>query len=1082
MIEFVFGHSRRAKREYIIEKMKASLTDGRKILLIAPEQQALMWDSVVASRLPPTAALRCETLSFTRLADAVFRKCGGCAKNYITEAKKTLIMWKALVSVKEHLKVFNRGREDRYVPVLLKAVSEAMLYSQTPASLMKASDALEAEGREEGISARLHDLSVIWSAYNIMLHESYDDPEEISDALCAALDRENCFKGCTVFVDSFYTLTPKERNIVSRIFRDANDVTVTFAISADDRDSLHTEHIRAFKSSLALTAQRAGCDIKQVRLPDDEVPPEISYLRENLWEYTAKSFEGSADAVRLYTCGDRHDEAAVCAARICELVRDGAKYSEIAVVASDMEALRGITDTHLSAMGIPVYMSAKSELAAQSAVRLILSACRVAAYGWKREDVISCAKTALTGLSAEECDALQKYADKWRLRGKKAFCCQGWNMNPDGYTDRISDWGAEILRLANNARDKLVPPIQALSYHLHQTVREACEAVYKMLCDFSVYGQIEEEAKELRQIGRGAEAQEKEQVWASVCTVLDTLVEASGDAKTDAVRFAHLIERTASAMEIGTIPDALDRVVLSGAGSARFDGVRHMIILGACEGEFPATPGDNGFFSQRDKDILAPMGIELSPGMDSRRSEELFRFYTAVTSPSDTLTVIMPQRDSGGVKRPSSGALRIMKLLPSVPLKKDAHLDYYFLIQNEAAARYYLPALKNTEIGAATEILLGVTSDSGRSLTVSEERVSEELAEDIFGEKMYLSQTKLECFKDCPQSYYLKYVLSLDDGEEAKISPSDVGNFVHKILEDFLREVKEKAIDYPLDEKWTRETAREMIEKYIAKVSPENAGKRLDYLFTRITRSLMIYINSLSAEFAQSQFKPYDFEMRVGSDSVPPLEIPLGDGSVMSMIGIVDRLDYCKGNNDIYIRVADYKTGTKNFKLEEVVSGRNVQLLLYLFSVCGCPDCEFRRNIAPNGEALVPAGAVYFSARPGEASSSVPVDRATAREIVEKGISRTGIVLRDEAVIRAMEPSGEGKYIPVSYNKDGSLSKRSVTADREGMDKIRDALCSAIKETGIKMKSGTSSASPEDHDGRSPCEYCKMRPVCRRDS
>ncbi|MBR6650627.1 MAG: PD-(D/E)XK nuclease family protein [Clostridia bacterium] len=1082
MVEFVYSTARQEKRRYILDKMNDALACGKKILLIAPEQQALMWDSLVASELPPSAAFKVETLSFTRLADAVFRRFGGCAKNYITEPKKALVMWRAINSVRDELKVFGRGREDRYVQVLLKAVSEARLYSQTPATLMKAADTLYEEKREEGIASRLHDLSLVWAAYDAILHESYDDPEEISDALCSVLDCHNCFEGYTVFIDSFYTLTPKERNIAARIFRDADEAVVTFALSAHDKDSLHTEHIRSYKNLLAKTARKAGQDIKIVSLSEEGTTPEIEYLKKNLWEYTARAYEGEANSVKVYTCGDRHDEAAVCAARISELVRGGARYGEIAVVAADIEALRGITDTHLAAMGIPVYISAKSDLVAQSAMRLIISACRVAAYGWKREDVISCAKTALTGLTAEQCDALEKYADKWRLRGKKAFCCEGWNMNPDGYTDRLSPWGEELLCLANDARDILIPPIEEFSYHLKGTVRDAAEAVFKLLCDFSVYSQIKEEAARLRREGRGAEAQEKEQLWGAVISVLDTLVEAAGETKTDAIRFAHLLERTASAMEIGTIPDSLDRVVLSGAGSARLDGVKHMIILGACEGEFPATPGDNGFFTQRDKDILAPLGIELSPGMDSRRSEELFRFYAAVTAPSETLSVIIPQNDSGTIKHVSSGALRIMKLLPKAEVKKDAHLDYDFLIQNEHSAKYYLPALKNTEEGAAIEIVTGENGKSDEKMSVSEEFVCAETASRIFGDKMILSQSRLECFKDCPQSYYLKYVLSLDDGEDVKISPSDVGNFVHKILEEFLGEVKAQNIDYPIDEEWTKETAERLIADYIKAVSPENAGGRLAYLFSRVTRSLMLYIASLNREFSQSRFKPYDFEMKVGTDDLPPLEIPLGDGSVMSLIGIVDRLDSYTDGDKVYIRVADYKTGAKKFSLEEVVGGRNVQLLLYLFSICGCPDCDFRRRIAPNGEELVPAGAVYFSARPGEASSGVPVNREDARSIVEKAISRTGIVLEDEDIIRAMEPLGEGKYIPASFKKDGTLSARSSVASREQMDEIRDALCHAIGETGIKMRSGECSASPDDQDGRNPCQYCKMRPVCRRDS
>ena len=99
---------------------------------------------------------------------------------------------------------------------------------------------------------------------------------------------------------------------------------------------------------------------------------------------------------------------------------------------------------------------------------------------------------------------------------------------------------------------------------------------------------------------------------------------------------------------------------------------------------------------------------------------------------------------------------------------------------------------------------------------------------------------------------------------------------------------------------------------------------------------------------------------------------------------------------------------------------------------------------------------------------------------VSKNISRTGIVLREEGIIRAMEPDGEGRFIPAKFNKDGSLSKTSSTADRDEMESIRDGLCLAIKGIGEKMKSGEASATVVDEDGESHCEYCRMRPVCRQ--
>lgn len=1079
MTEFICGTSKSSRRRRVMEIVGESVENNKKVYVIAPEQQALIWDTVAARELPKKASLLVETLSFTRLADTLFRRYGGCAKNYITDDKKALLMWNAVSSVKDKLKVYGRGREDRFVPLMLKAVSEAKLYSKTPLEMMEISERLSEENREEGLSGRLYDLSLIWSAYEKMMSESYDDPEEIPDALCALLDKHDAFGGTTVVIDSFYTLTPKEKNILRRIFASSADVYITFDMAADDRDCIHTEHIREYRRSAAKSAMRAGREYSVYDAGSGDGDGAIKYLSDNLWRYTAAKYEGDASSVSVMTCGDRFDEAAVCAARISELVRGGASYGEIAVIAADMEKLTGILDVHLEAMGIPVYMSRKTDLTCQGAMRLILSAASVAAGGWRREDVLSVCKTGLTSLTPDQCDALEKYAEKWRLRGKKAFVCEGWNMNALGYTDRVSQWGEELLLTANEAREKLIPPLERFAASLSGTVEDACRGAFGLLCDFDVYKKIKAEAAKLRSEGRGAEAQEKEQVWNAVCTLLDTMVEVSGDAAVDAARFAGLMRRSAQSVELGTIPDGVDRVTLASATSARFEGVSHMIILGAIEGEFPMTPTDNGFFCERDKDVLGEMGVELSPGMDMRRSEELFRFLSAVSAPDASLTVIIPQRDGSEERSPSLGALRIIKLL-DVEVKENAHLDLEYLISDKKAAEYYLPALRDTETGLALEGLLHLDeAPLYRDLGY----ISADDAKELFGERMVMSQSKFEKFQDCPLSYYLRYVLRLDEGEVAKVSPVDVGNFVHKILEEILGEIKEEGNEYPFDEKKIGNRTAELINKYIGSVMPDGeTSGRHSYLFSRIRRSLDIYLKSLNREFSAVAFKPEAFELSVGrrDSEVPALEIPLSDGGVMAMCGVVDRVDLYRGENNVYVRVADYKTGAKKFSLQKALEGRNIQLLLYLFSICAAENSEFAKRIAPNGEKLIPAGAVYFSAQPGQISSDSPMGEAEAEEKTINDISRTGLALAEEAIIRAMDPEGEGRYAPVKIKKNGDMGAGAKS--REEMDEIKESLSAVMKEVGDKMKTGYAEACPTAHDGKLPCTYCKMRPVCRMDA
>ncbi len=1059
MTEFIFGRSAAEKTEYLLEKIKEQLKDGKKIIIIVPEQQALYWDSLAARMLPASDAFLIETVSFTRLADIVFREYGGVAKHYISDAEKTLIMWNAMTSVAPRLTVYGElRRAERYVPMMRHAVSEMKLYGTAPSDLEAAADKIEAEGAAS-LAARLRDLSLIAAAYDVMLHKCYDDPEEIPDALCEALEYGSFFEGSAVFIDCFYTLTPKEMKVVGHIFRQCPDVFVTYAMAHGDRVREHMEHIWAYVQDMSRLAAAAGRDIKIVNCVSS-LPHVINYLSERLWDYSAPSVDGGADCVKIIKCADRADEATLCAARIKELVRGGASYSDIAVVAADLQRLIGITDVELERNGIPVYVSGKTPVTDQPAMRLLLTASSVAAGGWRRDDLISCAASGLCGLSPDQSDAFEKYTGIWNIRGKKMFCAEdGWSMNPQGYAETMSPWSGEMLRLANEAREILVPPVDAFCRSFGSTATEICRAAVKMLTDFDVYDRLRAEADELWKRGDYAAAQKKSQVWGAVLSVLDTIALAVPDAHMDAASFAAMLRRAADECSIGTIPDGIERVTLGSVGSVRFECAKHIIVLGAAAGEFPRIPQDNGFFSDADKKKLKTAGVELSPCTEDKLNEEMFLFRHTVSSASETLTLMVPCLDDGAC-RPSSGAQRVMKLV------RDAEVLDFTKSDGIEAVRQYSSALAGD-------------SFSSTSISADRERIPGALADDIFGKKLNMTQSRIECFNGCAFKYYADYVLHLDSGETAQFSAADAGNFVHKILEDFMRESKDDV--FPIDDSVLISRSDRLIREYIARVCPNGVQGRPDYLFSRISRSLRLFVRALNEEFAQSRFKPYGFELRVGDEDLPSAPIMLENGKTMSIYGVVDRVDKYKKGDSIYLRVVDYKTGDKKFSLADVVKGKNVQLMLYLFSLCESPEgCNFRRELAPNGEKILPAGAVYFSAKPGEASSANYVDAETAQGIAIKGISRTGLVLRDDDVLDAMEKGINGIYIPAKKKNGGDYDARcSRTASEEEFGQIREQMMSSLAEIGNRLAGGEACSIPEQPGEKGTCQYCAARAFCR---
>ncbi len=1058
MTEFVFGRHAAKKTEYVLSKMKKALEAGRRVIIIVPEQQALVWDTLTCENLSPTDAFNVETVSFTRLADNVFRAFGGTACRYITDAEKTLLMWNAVVTCADIFRAFRSlDREDRYAPMFLRAVDELKLYSVTPAQLLDAADRLEGSGT---LPDRLRDLAAVYSVYDRMLRTSFSDPAEIQDVLCDALRSGDYFSGCSVFIDSFYTLTPKELKTATEILRRCDDVTVTFAVSRDDRDRADCAFVWDYVKDMAGICRRLSIVPEIVDIASEKAP-EFSYLAENLWNYSASPIEENTDRINIIKCTDRYDEASAAAARIKKLIAGGALYSDIAVVASDFNSLSGITDTELIRHGIPVYVAGKTQLPSQPAFKFLCAALSVIGGGWKRESLCAFLKTGLTGADPDMCDGFEKYTDIWNINGRKMYTDAVWGMNPDGYTESVSRWGEELISLANRAKDLIAPSLEAFGESFGGTVKDVCAASFKLLCDFDVYGQLVRQVEELQACGEFSASQEKSQVWNALCSLLDTVAGIIPDAKTDPMRFLSLIGKVAQTCNIGTIPDGIDRVTLGSVSGIRLDGIRHLIVLGATSGEFPAVPKEDGFFSDRDKILLEGAGITVSPTADHRITEELFRFRYALSAPEESLCVIIPSED--GDCRPSIGASALMRLFPGA--------EVFDLTT---------PAGKS-----AIERFAGMGCDAaGRPLSADRDAVGRGAADRFFGDALSMTQTKIETFNDCPFKFYGQYVLRLDEGKTAEINPADVGNFVHAILENFMREAAADGV-FPISDDVIVSRSDRLIKDYISKVCPETVSSRRDWLFRRIHRSIRLFAQSLSDEFAQSRFTPYAFELSVGEDPryLPTKAIPLSDGALMTLRGKIDRMDVLREDGRVYVRVADYKTNSKTFSKAEVMSGRNVQLLLYLFSICDSPvNCGFRKELTPGGEEILPAGAVYFAAHPGNTASDSPVDSSEARELALKDITRKGIVLDDIDVIEAMDRAVSGTYAPATLKEDGTFASKSSVESLDGFHAIEDAMCRSLAEIGDKILGGCAGSVPIPHHGQSPCRYCAMKAFCRHET
>ena len=1088
MIEFVCGRAGSGKSEYVLASIRRAIQAGKdRLILIVPEQQAVIWESRIARNLPPSASLRLEIVSFTRLCNLVGRVYGGLSENCITKGGKAALMWTTVRSLSDSLQIYGGKRAERTVPALLSAVSEMKRSGVTPAMLWEAADRLENEGEGAHLVARARDLSLIASAYTKLVTDRYDDSEDALSHLAERLKTDRFFENSHVFVDSFFSLTPVEEQIMHRIFQQAQSVCITFACPDGKTEEPQFASPRSFFKRMAEAARQANRKYTTVSLTENHRAgsPRLAYLEKHLWDFSAAPYtpaEEDRAALRMIRAADRYEEAEAIACRIRALVEAGARYGEIAVIARSADKLRGILDTALARHGIPYFFSERTDVSTQPAARLLLAALAVVSGGWRREDVILCAKTGLCSLTDEECDALEVYTKTWHIRGMRSFATP-WMGNPDGYVDTVSARGKKILAHANSGRDKLIPPLSRFAdifSHSTAAVPDIARACYELLCECNVWNSLHKTADELARIGRAKEASEHAQLWDILMEALDILAEALPDAQADAQAFSALLRQVLSSMHIGSIPGGVDEVVIGSADQVRLGEIPHVILAGVVEGEFPAATADDGFFSDADKILLEGEGILLSAKTEDRMKEELLWFYRALCLAHDSVTLLIPMTDGGNVCMPSLAAQRIRSLLPDLEMENFAAWDAEDTVFTIADARERARLLRGTDAGEAL-IHLGALEEkavSVRPLRASGESVSEETAALLFPRDLSLTQSRLDSFIQCHFGYYCKYMMRLDEARDASLAQTNVGTFVHRVLELYLG--AHEGQDLPTEDSEIREETDRIVSQVIGEILPEgDPSGRAKYLFSRLTRSVYPIISTLSREFAQSKFRPAFFELPVGDRdeiSVPPTRIPTENGRSVYLTGVVDRLDSWQDGDTTYVRVVDYKTGSKKFHRNDVEIGINIQLLLYLFSVLRCPPGDFREKLTgkPDGEIRA-AGAIYLSARPGETDADTLLSREDAFQLAEKNADRSGILTDDERVLQAMEANLEGKYIPYrSSNKRGNADLSPAE-----MDAMEQTMRDTVARVGTEMCSGAAGAVPQIIHSEDPCKYCVMKEVCR---
>ncbi len=1066
MLSFILGGPKSGKTEEMIRRIQKDISVGNKVLLIVPEQNTVSTERRITDTLDSSPGLlMLEVANFRRLSNIVFRALGGLCYNYLNKGGQAIIMWRVLSALYGSLSTFklSENTDVGLISSLITLFNEFSDYGISPDVLEKAKGKLPSN-----LQPRIEDIAAVYELYDELSRDGFDNEKDDLSKVAHLIEKSGYFGDTSIYIDAFSGFTPAEFKVIEALIGVAPRVCISLCLDPL-RDGEIFKNVLGTKERLSSLANKYGVATEYDLRAADQLPPEKKFFAENCFTADFEPpFEGEPDNIEICCASDIYSECELVASDIMRQIRNGSRFRDLCIVMGDPKEYKGILDVILARHGIPCHFSAKRDVSQSLCVKAVLSALNIITYNWRLSDVISYLKTGLCSITDEEADLIEEYASTWSISGSLWKTDDDWNMNPNGYAEFNEKDRCELIRI-NEIRDRLREPILDLAETMKgkTTAESAAVAIYEFIVGCVVPENL---------VGDDLAS------WNALCDSLEQLSLCGKDTEvSDTETLKRLIKLVAAQSSYSLIPTSVDEVSCVSATSLKDGLIKKCYIIGVNDGSFPVEFSEGNLINDSLRSSLVDRaGLELPHDPEEMYTEQLWLFYRAFLMSDNVWVSRYASSLDGGEKLPSSAMLELNKLYPDLKIKTEKDFPLYSLVYDKPSAFDRIstyPWMK--EVFADDKLYKNAVEALDVPLSTYKCGLVDDDNLRLFEKDLKLTQSRIDSFVHCRFAYALQYELKLREQLKVTYDPRDVGNFIHKLLEEFFKKLKsEGKSPGELSDYEQKSLVDNLIDNYILDTCGNHSmvSKRLFALFERLRRHGLVFVRSICREFADSDFRPSAFELSINnhdSDAISPYSIALSDGTRVYLTGQIDRVDTYEKNGKTYFRIVDYKTGSKAFKLDDLEKGLNLQMFLYLFSVMENQD-RFKELVGCEGE-LVPSGVLYYLAR----LKADTYDQLTDYEGIENDlighIERQGMLLCDDDIISAMTRSDNDIVLPAGALKGKAGSLFTL----ESLGEIENKIRKTVSDIAKCIKSGNADAEPMK-DSSSPCEYCKMKVVCRR--
>ena len=1085
-LRFIYGRSGTGKTSFCFNEISNLILKNNKIYIITPEQFSFTAEQNLMNAVNSKAVINAEVLTFERMAYRVLSEVGGTLRTNLSKTGRAMLLFNILDENKNNLKYL--GRSQKNLDTISSIITELKKHNVNSSIV----EATKSKINDKRLEYKLNDINILLNDFEQTICDNYIDENDLLTILYENIDKVNIFNDTIIYIDEFAGFTKQEYLIIEKLMKIAKDINISICTdnllinTNPDTDIFYPNKMACNK--IINTAKENNIQIKEPVILDKTYRfknEELNLLEEYLSGYSKEKYNKDVENIKLYLANNSYNEIEYIANNIINLVKNKKyKYKEIAVITKDISQYSGLIKAIFGKYDIPVFIDEKQDLSQNILVKYITAFLDIFSKNWSIDSMFNYIKSGFLDLELEDIFILENYCKNLGIKGIKKYT-EEWKIELASYD----------LNKLNELRLKIVEPLISFKKTLNnnKTVSDITKSLYNFLIQNEIDKKINEKAIKFQEIGQIDLSNIYASSWNILIEVLDEIVLVLGDKKVSFEKYSELLKVGLSESSLGKIPATIDEITVGDVDRSRSSKKKVVFIIGLNDGVFPSNNKNEGFIDDEERNILKNNGLELAKTLIEQMYDENFNIYKAFTTAEEKLYLTYSSSDSDGKGlRKSILINKIRKIFKNLKEESDITDTNEKILTKNTTFDMLLTNLRKFFNGEDIDNiwleLYNIYNEEplykdklaeaigGFYYSNIPERLNKGNIDKLYGNVLKTSISRLETYRRCAFSYYIKYGLKLSDKTEFKLESIDTGTFMHEVIDEFFKYLNDNELN-------VRNIEDEKIEKILEVIINEKLKLNRNYIFNstakyivltnRLKKVIKKSIKYIIETIRFSDFNIYGNEIEFGEGKhYSPIEFELDNNQKIQIIGKIDRVDIAENEDGKYIRIIDYKSSVKNIDLNEMMAGIQLQLLTYLDAITEKQEAD-------------PAGVLYFNL-------IEPVIKAKNRNITDEELENeirnnfrmNGLILGDVKVVQMMDKnliSGKSKLIPAYIDKNGDISKsKSSSVDSKEFKILQKQIQKILKQISKEILTGRIEPNPVyiSKNKTTPCLYCNYRAIC----